>query len=364
MSEIKLNTSDFRDNARQLSNLANRLDKVQRRLNRTFSTFTLSSKGIGNGQRIGTAADRLRSCQKHLNYVADNFADAEKYLSVFNPTDFDMKDVLAFAAKPEAQVVGATVGAVTGSASLTGETFLKDFKKKFTWKKDKKSLELLTVKGKVSGEVNAWKIGGSADCGWASGSYSVKALNAKGEASFNAGLYTEVVDENGNKKLVLNPQVSAEVGASVSVFEAEAQGKIGNKYIGADAGVKAEVLSAEAKAKLKISRDEATLKASAEANLVKVGATAGLTIGGTKVGSVGANFKVGAGAHANISYKDGSIKCDIGASLGIGFDLKFELNVKGAVKAVAKTAVSAIGGVKTVAKAASGVVKHIFGWFK
>lgn len=59
------------------------------------------------------------------------------------------------------------------------------------------------------------------------------------------------------------------------------------------------------------------------------------------------SVKVGVGAHADIGMKDGVIKCEIGASLGVGFDVGFEVDVGGMVNTVADAAKSAWEGFKS-----------------
>lgn len=365
MSNIRLDTTDFRKNAKDLSNLANRLDKVQRRLNRTFSAFTLSSKGIGNGQRIGTAADRLRKCENYLKGVAEDFDNVEKLLTECNPLDFVIDEV-----SKNSIVLKATRGGVTTSAwasfgdvstSSKAKLAYRNKLEKEYWDEKAKSQSQLRIKKEWSAEASLFKAGASADCGWASGSAEVKVFTAEGKASIEGGFYTEEVDKNGKVKKVWSPQVKAEVGASVSVLAASAEGKLDGGIAGINAKGEVEALSAGAKGKIKISKDGFEAKASAEANLVKVGGTAGLTVLGSEVGSVGAHFKVGAGAHADVKISNGKIKCDIGAAVGIGFDVSFEIDVVGTVKAVSKAATSAWNVVSGGAKAVGNFFGSIFG---
>ena len=95
MGQIKVNTSELREYADSLSKLAGRLDNVQYLLNNTFDRAVLSTKKLANGQKLDTAASRLRKCQSFLNGVADDFSSTEKYLASLNPIDFDLKDVNA-----------------------------------------------------------------------------------------------------------------------------------------------------------------------------------------------------------------------------------------------------------------------------
>lgn len=55
---------------------------------------------------------------------------------------------------------------------------------------------------------------------------------------------------------------------------------------------------------------------------------------GTDIGVSGA-VKVGIGAHAEVGYTDGKFKVDVGAALGVGVDIGFEVDISGTVDAVA-----------------------------
>lgn len=372
MGQIKVNTSELREYADSLSKLAGRLDNVQYLLNNTFDRAVLSTKKLANGQKLDTAASRLRKCQSFLNGVADDFSSTEKYLASFNPTDFDLNDVNANtcsvvpAVKSQDKDKKKTksyieFGSESASASL--DLKYKNSSSKEYWDKDYKSKASLRIKGKASFEVNGAKIGISADNGWASGSAEGKVLNVKAEGSAEAGLYTIEVDENGKKRKVFSPQVKAEVKASVSLFEGSAKGEIGNEYIGADGKLDVTLLSAEAKAKLKVSKDEAILTLGSEANIFKAGGTAGLSILGEKdVVKVGGSIKVGVGAQANFNLKNGKVKCDIGATLGVGVEVSFEVDIKGTVNATCKAAKSAWGGIKSGYKAAKNAFKGALKW--
>ena len=84
---------------------------------------------------------------------------------------------------------------------------------------------------------------------------------------------------------------------------------------------------------------QANISVGAEAIAAKVEGSAGVNILGGEVGVKG-SLQVGVGAKADIGYKDGVFKCEIGASLGIGFDIGIEVDVGGMVD----TAVSWLKG--------------------
>jgi len=55
-------------------------------------------------------------------------------------------------------------------------------------------------------------------------------------------------------------------------------------------------------------------------------------LGGEVEGKVGVNF--GIGAHADLGYKDGVIKADVGLSVGLGVSAAVEIDIGGMVNTV------------------------------
>ena len=195
----------------------------------------------------------------------------------------------------------------------------------------------------------------SADGKAGSGSVEAKLGTAEAHASASAGLYVYEKDASGNVKRILAPAVDAEIGASVAVAELSADGRLGlgenHNMLGVYGEADATALSAEAQAGIHIGRGDVYAGASAEADLVKVSGSAGVTVLGTDVGVTG-SLKVGVGAHAKVGYTDGKLKVDVGAAVGIGADVGFEVDVSGTVDAVT-------GFVADVADNASAVVDTI-----
>ncbi len=241
------------------------------------------------------------------------------------------------------------------------------------WQKDnlpdedwyEKTGTILEVKEEIKAEGSVLEGRLAGDNGWAEGSVDVKVLTGEAHASASGGLYVYEADKNGNIKRILSPGVSAEVGASVAVFQVEAEGRIGlgedKNMLGLYGDVDAKVLSAEAKAEASVNRNEVFLGASAEADLAKVSASGGIAVLGTDIG-INGSLKVGIGAHAEVGYTDGKFKVDIGAAVGVGFDLGFEVDVSGTVDAVCDFASSAWEGVSnTVSDAWNGVNDTVSG---
>ena len=82
---------------------------------------------------------------------------------------------------------------------------------------------------------------------------------------------------------------------------------------------------------------------------------------GTDVGVTG-SLKVGVGAHAEVGYTDGKLKVDIGAAVGVGFDLGFEVDVSGTVDAVVDVATSAWDGVTDAWDSATDAISDAWNW--
>ncbi|MBR4443989.1 MAG: hypothetical protein IKS52_12060 [Clostridia bacterium] len=167
-----------------------------------------------------------------------------------------------------------------------------------------------------------------------------------GEAHWgvHGGLYRTEIKADGTSRRVFEPGVSADVGVSFGLAKGSAKGKLGNDYFDVHGEVEGSVLSGEAKAEGQLGMVDGKLaaraKASAEFNAVSVGGKVGVNVVGIE-GNVGANVKVGVGAHADVGYYNGVVKVDVGASLGLGLDVNFELNVGGAID-------NAVSGLKKV----------------
>lgn len=186
-------------------------------------------------------------------------------------------------------------------------------------------------------------IGGQASASILEGSWSNDKTSLYGtvgkveaHAGINAGLY--VYDGNGNK--VFTPGVKAEIGASATALHGSwDQQWLGDEMLGLNSHVEVTVGKAEAKGEVNLGFVEnnaghtsfqADVKLSAEAIAAEAKGSVGLNVLGGEVGVKGSvNF--GVGAHADFGYKDGVIKCDIGASLGVGASVGFEIDVGGMV---------------------------------
>ncbi len=172
---------------------------------------------------------------------------------------------------------------------------------------------------------------------YSDGKTSISGSFLKGEvhADAYAGLY--VYGDDGTK--FFSPGIRAEIGGSVTGAEFNwDQQWAGDEMLGINSHFGATIGKAEAKAEGAIVfRDEKgklnpqlSVNASAEALAWEMEGSVGVNVLGGEVGVKG-SVNLGIGAHADFGYKDGVIKCDIGASLGIGASVAFEVDVGGMV---------------------------------
>ncbi len=169
---------------------------------------------------------------------------------------------------------------------------------------------------------------------------------AEAHSSISAGFY--VLDKDGNKKF--SPGINAEVGTSVTALEVQwDQQWAGNEMLGINSDVDVVVGKVEAKvdavAQL-IGEDgkfdvQLGVGAKAEAIAAEVEGSIGVNLLGGEA-SVKGGVNVGVGAHADIGYRDGILKCDVGASLGVGVSLDVEIDVGGMVNTVSDACSSAV----------------------
>lgn len=177
------------------------------------------------------------------------------------------------------------------------------------------------------------------------GSLGVSISAYEAYASAEGGLFTQ--NEDGT--LVFNPNIDAKMGASYTLLTAAGDIAVGNEMLGAYANGNITVGKVSGEAGLHASlMDEngsfnpsANVHANVEAVLIEAEAQAGVTVLGTDVNVSGSAY-IGVGAHADIDIGDGKIKCDIGAALGIGVSVGFEIDYGGTIDAIKNGAKSVL----------------------
>ena len=189
--------------------------------------------------------------------------------------------------------------------------------------------------------------------GLASGEASYNVCHGEAEAHFKAGLYATKVDADGKVHYSLEPGIDAKIGASFSLLDAAASGKIGtdNLNIHGDAGVAVGKVSGEAQGQLGIVDGKLSAHASGslEAIAVEGHVSGGVNIAGVDAKAT-ASVNVGIGAHADIGYHDGTFHVDVGASLGLGASVKVDIDVGGFIDNVAEGAGKFVDSVKGFGK--------------
>ncbi len=197
------------------------------------------------------------------------------------------------------------------------------------------------------------------------GKITATVCEAEAHASVSAGMY--VIAADGTRRF--SPGVKAEIGASVTAFEAEwEQQWLGDEMLGLNTDVTATVGRAEAQmeAVAQIWGENGDLdvqvNAGVSAELIggEIEGSAAVNVLGGEIGIKG-SVNYGIGVHADIGYKDGVIKCDIGASLGLGVSVGLELDVGGMVDTVADMASSAWD---EITDGWNSITSGIFGLFK
>jgi hypothetical protein len=210
--------------------------------------------------------------------------------------------------------------------------------------------DMTIAEAKVSASSSVEVLKGNAKLG-EKGTVDVEIGSAEAHAELSGGFY--VIGDDGEKKF--SPGVKAEIGASATALELEwEQQWLGNEMLGLNTDVQATVGKTEAKADATVQifgddgKLDVQLGAGASAELIggELEGSVGVNVLGGEVGVKG-SVNYGIGAHADVGYRDGVFKCDIGASLGVGASVGFEIDVGGMVETTVQAASDAWDTVKT-----------------
>ena len=226
-------------------------------------------------------------------------------------------------------------------------------------------MELFTVGLGFSEKVAVKHAEGAGKYGIAEGSYSADVGFAEAHGEISGGFYVTKVGPDGKEYYTFEPGVHAEIGASVGLVQAKADGRLGNEYFAFVGEVEAEALTAEAQVEANLGMVDgkfaANVSASAEATLVEASGKVGVDVMGVE-GTVGGSVSVGVGAHADVGYHDGKISFDIGASLGVGVSVNAEIDVSGAVDAVTSAVEDIADAADEFVDAAQEKCEAFFDW--
>lgn len=149
--------------------------------------------------------------------------------------------------------------------------------------------------------------------------------------------------------------LGAELGAGLCVFSAEEKGYLGNEDTQLYGKVNVDAGKLEGKAGVSVGIVDKTGEfnpsfyagASAEAIAGEVGVTLGGKALGTDV-SMKASVNYGLGAHANFGLHDGKISVDLGATVGVGFSVKLDIDVSGTISGICDGASKVWSGVTSL----------------
>lgn len=182
------------------------------------------------------------------------------------------------------------------------------------------------------------------------GDLNVTVGEAEAHAGISAGLY--VIGSDGEKKF--SPGVNAEIGGSVTALEVGWEDQLlGDENFGLNSEVTATAgeVSGKVDGTAQIFDENGDLDvqlgvgANVEAIAAEVEGSVGVNVLGGEVGVTG-GVNVGIGAHADVGYRDGILKADIGASLGIGASVSVEVDVGGMIDTICDTAEAAWNGIQ------------------
>lgn len=174
-------------------------------------------------------------------------------------------------------------------------------------------------------------------------------LGTDGDREWEHGKYNYGLDfmkaEVHAKGEVTAGHIGGELGVGLTAFSANAGGQIGDDMLGVHGSAQVDVGRVEAKVGGDIGwvddkgnfRPQLGVNASAEAIAAEVKGTVGMDVGGTKVDVTG-TLNFGIGAHADVGLRNGKFSVDVGASLGVGGSVKFEVDVSGTIDKVVEHA--------------------------
>lgn len=212
-----------------------------------------------------------------------------------------------------------------------------------------REVELFEIKGEEKISAGLWA--GEVSVG-NNGKVSAEVGTAEAHASISGGLY--VIGDDGDRHF--SPGVAAEVGASVTAASVEwEQQWFGDENFGLNTEINATAGKVEAKAEgcAQVFDENGKLavqlgaSASAEAIALEAEGKVAVNVLGGEVGVKG-GVNIGVGAHADVGYRDGVFKCDVGASLGIGVSVDLEVDVGGMVNTVVDKASSIWNDVQSI----------------
>lgn len=223
---------------------------------------------------------------------------------------------------------------------------------------------LFEVSAESKASYSSFHLDGEYKNGNYSNSSSLDINKFEANAKISAGLYSTKMGPDGKEVRTLEPGIGAEIGVSWSAIEATHKGRYGNDVIGLDYGVGAKGPSASAKADAELGIVDGHLAAHAGASAEAIGGEisgeAGVDVLGVEA-KVKGSLNYGIGAHADVGVHDGKFSCDVGASLGVGGGVKFEVDYGKAVDNAVTGLQNAYKGAKDTVEGIKGASQSLFG---
>ncbi|MCM1412550.1 MAG: hypothetical protein NC305_18700, partial [Lachnospiraceae bacterium] len=198
--------------------------------------------------------------------------------------------------------------------------------------KKKELMESITLwSGSLSREGSLLHFGkdGDVETDWGNSTYSADVMKAEEKLSAYVGL----------------GGIGCEAGIALTALTGTVGGQLGSDNLGAHASAQIDVGKVEASAGAKLGyydengdfNPQMGVSAKGEAILAEVSGKAGLDIAGAEV-NVKGSVNFGIGAHADIGFQDGKFRFDVGASLGVGGSVSFEVDATGLINNVVEHA--------------------------
>jgi len=175
----------------------------------------------------------------------------------------------------------------------------------------------------------------------------IKGKAAVGYGEYDMGVYGGLYGYDKDGKVVLAPGVRAEIGGSVSLLHADAEGSydFGMIEVGASGSVDVAKVGGKGEVQLGWVDGKFAANAGVEAEALLFEAKGSVSGGNDYVGvKATGSVQVGVGVSADVGYHDGVFSLELGAALGIGFSGKVELDLGGTIDAVSDAAVSIAEG--------------------
>lgn len=185
--------------------------------------------------------------------------------------------------------------------------------------------------------------------------YNAEAYALRAQAKVHAGVGAFLY-EMPDGEIVKAYGLSAQAGASFTLAGASASGDAGSAYAGVMGSASAVVGDVYAKADATIGwvggKFMAVLKGSVGADAFRVSVGGGVRLLGVEVAAE-ATFKVGVSATFEVGFDGGEFKANIGAALGIGFEINISIDFSKCISVLKDAG-------KLIAKGAREVVR----WFR